>query len=106
MEAIYELSIIVHACTCLYLAISRTGRIEKYKFSQIVETVLLFINIYLMLYCTKVFSELQNYDKTNGDALNPSKFITTGKFLVALLKRSFLMKQLACKRRMKGRSPC
>jgi len=38
---------------------------------QVIDTILVFLSVYLMLLCIEIFSELQNFDIISGDALNP-----------------------------------
>lgn len=40
---------------------------------QVIDTVLVFMSIYLMLLCIETFANLQSLDKTNKDVLNPNK---------------------------------
>ncbi len=40
---------------------------------QVIDTVLVFMSIYLMLLCIETFAHLQSLDKMNKDVLNPNK---------------------------------
>lgn len=44
-----------------------------FKPMQVIDTMLVFLSIYLMLLCIEMFGRLQSIDIMSGDNLNPNK---------------------------------
>lgn len=53
---------------------------------QVIDTMLVFLSIYLMLLCIQTFGRLQSIDIMSGDNLNPNRNnVTQGKLANTLL---------------------
>ena len=71
-QVVYILSIVTHVTCAAYDLLKTIDRVSRSKFNHVVETLLVFLNIYLMLYCLEVFAEINKENIKNSDIFDPS----------------------------------
>ena len=88
---LYRISIATHATSAFFQILFSWRKLLNFKILQVIDTGLIFLNIYLMLVAVETFSFLMDIGVSEGDIFNFNKnnLDTTGKsFFLSL--RQFL----------------
>ena len=74
LEDVYRYSLSCHLVSFIILSITSFHYSQRFKITQIAETVVVILNICVLLICVQAFSTLQDYDLIFGGILSPDKF--------------------------------
>ena len=75
LKRVYIVSLVTRGASFILKTSIQFGNMHKFKFTQVIEVVVVALNIYLTLDCSQVFAELKTEDILGGDNLNPTKNI-------------------------------
>lgn len=70
----------MHSLSFFILSVGQIDRAHMFKLFQIMETVIVFLGIFMLLRSIEIFAVIQQLDVAGGDFLNPNKYFIDKKY--------------------------